>query len=652
MPAGVNRCVVLFPPLLFPLFISERYPPPQQGVCGRGSFPPTPPATGEVGGGLPALQHPAVSAARDQWLAQLALLRHLPGVDQTLLEEVRGWVENGVKSVFPRGPPPKQDLKNTSTFRKNEGVCLERMRVYQEMGALRVLSNPPPPGGHIQPLHAVVKEGKQVRVCVDLSQNFNDFIPDVPFRMASVQDGVDMAMRARAQSGRPAWFVKLDIASCFLSFPVHHDDLGYFYCEAGGDFYQFLSLVFGRKDAPRVVSILLDVVSSALWGGGVSHVRYLDDFLLVATTSHRAWACAHVAANLFVLFGLALSLGKVEGPSQVIEFLGIVLDSVAEVLAISEARRHELVGLLEAFSKRQSSSVKRLQSLQGKLVFAATVLPGARPFLRRVIDMSREGHRGSRRLTTDFRAEVKYWLTHVLGWNGRASWRAPSAEPWVFASDASTSGFAYTLERCPAAARQGLEQGFKPGTVRVGVWSAANGDAVRQSTSSAIQWGEFFPPLAAVVEYGERLAHQHLLFVIDNNSDVAVINRLRSREPRVAGLLRALVDASVKYNFTFAAVHRPGEANVLMDWASRPDLHRFAAVAPGLGGGGGELGGGLGGVREGGEGRGGLGAYPPLLTPSSLTYTNSRCLRFGPEGNSASWARSCAGWSGCAAACA
>ena len=96
-----------------------------------------------------------------------------------------------------------------------------------------------------------------MRVCADLSQNFNDFIPDVPFRMASVQDGVDMAMRARTQSGRPAWFVKLDIASCFLSFPVHHDDLGYFYCEAGGDFYQFLSLVFGRKDAPWVVWILI-----------------------------------------------------------------------------------------------------------------------------------------------------------------------------------------------------------------------------------------------------------------------------------------------------------------------------------------------------------------------------------------------------------
>ena len=57
---------------------------------------------------MPALRHPAVAAARAHWLAQLAVLRGLPGADQTLLEEVRGWVEHGVKSVFPRGPPPLQ----------------------------------------------------------------------------------------------------------------------------------------------------------------------------------------------------------------------------------------------------------------------------------------------------------------------------------------------------------------------------------------------------------------------------------------------------------------------------------------------------------------------------------------------------------------
>jgi hypothetical protein len=599
-----------------------------------------------------------VAAASGQWLSQLDKLRALPGADLALLDEVHQWVVHGVKSVFPHGPPSVRRRKNTSAFEKNAGVCMERLQVYRDMGALRKLSASPPPGGHIQPLHAVVKAGKKARVCVDLSCNFNDFIPDQPFRMAAVQDGVDMAMRAQSQVGRAAWFVKLDISSCFLSFPIHDDDLKYFYCEAGGDFFQFVTLVFGRKDAPRVVSVLLDVVSAAMTDAGVSHVRYLDDFLIVATTAVRAWACAHAAAALLVAFGLALSLEKVEGPLQRIEFLGIVMDSVLEVLAISEARQEELLGLLRAFARRRTSSVQRLQSLLGKLAFAATVLPGARPFLRRVIDMTVVAGRAKTPplLTAAFRCDVRYWRDHVLQWDGRARWRAPSTAPMVFGSDASTSGFAYVLEQCPAVMLPGLETAFKPGTVRAGVWSAANGDACRQSTSSAIQWGEFFCPLAAVVEYGHRLEGQHLVFVIDNNSDVAVVNRMRSREPRVAGLLRALVDAALRFNFTFAAVHRAGVDNVMMDWASRPEYHRFAASAPRLrrsaapqcvGG----VGGGVDGACGGGGGEG-EGAFPPLLVSTSLTYINSRCLSFGSEGNSASWATDCGGWSPCAASCA
>jgi hypothetical protein len=168
----------------------------------------------------------------------------------------------------------------------------------------------------------------------------------------------------------------------------------------------------------------------------------------------------------------------------------------------------------------------------------------------------------------------------------------------VFASDASTSGFAYGLESGPVELLARLPTSMQPGAVRSGVWSASNGDVVRQQHSSQIQWGEFFCPLAAVVEFGSLLTNSHVVFVIDNESDVHVVNRQRSREPRVATLLRCLCDTALEHNFSFRAVHRAGDSNVLMDWASRPEYHKFAAaptsslscpvVGVGLGVGGGE----------------------------------------------------------------
>jgi len=177
-----------------------------------------------------------------------------------------------------------------------------------------------------------------------------------------------------------------------------------------------------------------------------------------------------------------------------------------------------------------------------------------------------------------------------------------------------------------------------PGHLRAGVWSAANGDTARQQTSAAIQWGEFFCPLAAAFEYSELLRDRHVVFVIDNESDVYVINRLSTRDTRLCRLLRALCDASFRYNFSFEAVHRAGKLNVLMDWASRPELHRFSAdprAVPCL-------------PADSGEGGGACSItdtrYTPLLTPSSITFINSRCLSFGSKGDSATWTGSSGGW--------
>ena len=186
-----------------------------------------------------------------------------------------------------------------------------------------------------------------------------------------------------------------------------------------------------------------------------------------------------------------------------------------------------------------------------------------------------------------------------------------------------------------------LEPDFQPGATRCGVWSALNGDAQRQQRSAAIQWGEFFCPTAAAVEFAGRLANSHVVFVIDNSSDVAIINRQRTRDPRVAGLLRLVCDVALRHNFTFTAVHRSGESNVLMDWASRPSLHKFAPrpspplQLPQQQGFSATLGG------------GGLCSspllFPPFLSPTRITLLNNRCLDF-QSGNSVTWATLTGAW--------
>jgi hypothetical protein len=535
-------------------------------------------------------------------------------------------VSHGIRSKFKDGPPPPRSYKNTFTFKANEAECTERLRVYRDLGAVRQVK-PPAPGGYLQPLHGVIKPGKKARVCVDLSRNFNDFLVDEPFQYSSVKSAVDLAVECPTD----AFFVKLDISACFLSFPLHPADYKFFVVEAGGDFYQFLCMMFGLKSAPRIATLLLDIVSSAIADLGIAHVRYLDDFFIVGSTADRAWASAHAAAEVIRDFGLALAPDKVEGPLQRIEYLGIVLDSVQQTLSISPARQEELTMLLSEFQRRRWTSRRRLQSLLGKLAFAATVLPGARPFTRRIIDTLVDHPQGRVALDGAFRADIKFWLAHMATWNGRAKWRPTTSTPLVFASDASTSGFAYGLEACSPEAALGLPPHMRPGIVRCGTWSASAGDAARQATSSAIQYGEFFCPVAAVTEYGPLLANSHVVFACDNEADTFVINRHKTRDPGLSSLLRALCEAATRHNFSFSAVHRAGDKNVLMDWASRPALHQYRSdpalvPLPAAGLRVGEL------------------RYPPLLRASSFVFVNSRCVTIDDSKSTARWASSSSGW--------
>ena len=245
--------------------------PPPAGGCA--TVPTVPSPSDAPAKGLPFLEVPSVESCRDAWFDELAWLEHLPDADLTLIEEVRAYVRDGVRLRFQDVPPPPRHYSNTYSFNQSKEVGRQRLREYEELGALKWLSDPPPPGGYpyVQPLHAILKTGKKARICVDLSRNLNDFLEDEYFSFSSVQSAVRLAQQAVTAEAGGCFFVKLDISACFLSFPLHPEDLKYYVCKVGGDYIQFLRMVFGLKSAPRTASLLLDVVSAAMEDAGIAH---------------------------------------------------------------------------------------------------------------------------------------------------------------------------------------------------------------------------------------------------------------------------------------------------------------------------------------------------------------------------------------------
>jgi hypothetical protein len=176
------------------------------------------------------------------------------------------------------------------------------------------------------------------------------------------------------------------------------------------------------------------------------------------------------------------------------------------------------------------------------------------------------------RVTPHFRADVHFWLNHLSQWNGSQRWRSADSDPFVFATDASLTGFGFYLEATPRSASVAhwpahleLGAGYR------GAYSPE--DARLHRSSGQMTWCELFAVYAALFTYRSVLRDCSVLFLVDNETDVHVLNRQATRARRLSGLLRAIFAIAVDRNLCLAARHRPGTENVLADFLSRPELH-------------------------------------------------------------------------------
>jgi hypothetical protein len=423
----------------------------------------------------------------------------------------------------------------------------------------------------IQPLHVIVKPDKKPRLVIDLSRNLNQFLQYQYFSYATLEDAV-------AISSPNCWYGKLDLSNCFLSFPLHPDVQQYFVFEFEGQLYQFVRMPFGLSTAPLVCTQLLSVVAFVLTQRGAHFIRYLDDFLFVAPTQAQLAATLQTAQQVFADFGLLVNPDKTEGPSQRITFLGIQLDSLSQTLSCTAQRVSELHSLLQPLRSQRIIRRRHLESVLGKLSFAAQVLPGARPFMRRMLDAIKRCRKRSTpvRIDAGFRADVRYWIQHLSTWNGRQRWRSAQADPFVLASDASLTGFGFYLESVPAHVDSSSSSSW-PAQLRLTTGYSGSYSRIHaryHSSHTEISWCELLAVYAAAATYAPLLQNQTVLCYVDNSTDVAIINRQATRSNRLATLLRSLYDLALRYNFSIRATHRPGEQNQLADFLSRPDLHR------------------------------------------------------------------------------
>ena len=275
----------------------------------------------------------------------------------------------GYRIPFDRRPPLSERPLSLPAYSPQsiKGVSLtQELQNLLRKGAVEPAPQSP---GFYSRLFLIQKALGSWRPIIDLS-TLNDYITLSHFHMETPQSVL--------RSIRPGdWMVSLDLQDAYLQVPVHHDSRRYLRFVVEGRTYQFRVLCFGLTTAPQVFMRIMALVSAILHKYGVRMLRYLDDWLILASSE---LACLQSRDRLLTVcteLGIQVNLTKSSlVPTQSLVYLGMEIRSLPFIARPTPVRVSNLPRLIEEFLSTPSPPASLWRRLLGHLSSLTLLLSG------------------------------------------------------------------------------------------------------------------------------------------------------------------------------------------------------------------------------------------------------------------------------------
>lgn len=184
--------------------------------------------------------------------------------------------------------------------------------------------------------------------------------------------------RLSSRFGPCSFLAKTDIESAFRLIPVHLDDYELLGMKWEGKYYHDKALPFGLRGAAAIFNQLSDALEWILLNkckiSLVCHI--LDDFLLIqppANLTPSKSACQQSLNSMLSIFEstrIPIASGKTQGSSQMLGFMGILLDTVKMQASLPPDKVEKLRSIFENSQQKRFCTLKQLQSLISTLNLA------------------------------------------------------------------------------------------------------------------------------------------------------------------------------------------------------------------------------------------------------------------------------------------
>ena len=303
-------------------------------------------------------------------------------------------------------------------------------------------------------------------------------------------------------------------------------------------------------------------------------VAYVDDCICVCPEEHSQF--------LFEQFGnmaksLTLKLSQTAGhicpPSPQCTALGILFNLDTNTISLPADKLEKIADLVHSWLQRKTALRKDLDSLCGKLLHAAGVVPPGRLHLARMLETKRRADKnpGPVVLDKDFHLDLEWWDRCLTGWNGTSYIQFNNHGD--IAVDASSRGWL----------------GSSPG---IGGYNYSNNTYFATGVPATMQrWDicdlELLAILIAHRLWGDDWLGCRVGMLTDNEATRLFINNGKSRSPLRLQMGRLITQVQFKKHFRIEIDRISTSDNKLADYLSRSGepgmVDSFNSIVSGFG---------------------------------------------------------------------
>lgn len=317
--------------------------------------------------------------------------------------------------------------------------------------------------------------------------------------------------------------------------------------------YEFTCLPNGLSTASRIFTKVLKPLFSALRKTGHTNVAYIDDSLLQSDTFNSCKQNVKDTLDLVDSLGLTAHPEKsVALPSQTIEFVGFVLNSVDMTVRLSYRKAQDIKQLASNIIQKQLVPIRQFAKLIGKFVAAEPGVPYAALYYKQ-LELDRDAALKEYKGDFDAKMVISKNSKECISWwiqNIETSFRPISHGPpnRKIESDSSLIGYGGhdITNNCSFSGR----------------WK-------NKDKKFHINYLELKAAFLNIKYFCESAQDEHVHLFLDNMVAIKYLNKMGGRKYILNELTRKIWKWCAERNIWITVFHIPTKMNIRADTLSR-----------------------------------------------------------------------------------